>query len=62
MASFHTISTATLIPKGIGADDWRMDHTGPGGDYSLIQSDADDLVTLAVENDGAADSGGIRTE
>ena len=40
--NFQGFHTATLIPKGVGADDWRMDHTGPGGDYSLIQSDADD--------------------
>jgi plastocyanin len=40
--NFEGFHTATLIPKGIGADDWRMDHTGPGGDYSLIKSDADD--------------------
>ena len=40
--NFEGFHTATLIPAGIGADDWRMDHTGPGGDYALIQSDADD--------------------
>jgi plastocyanin len=40
--NFQGFHTATLIPKGVGADDWRMDHTGPGGDYALIQSDADD--------------------
>jgi plastocyanin len=40
--NFEGFHTATLIPKGIGADDWRMDHTGPGGDFSLIQPDVDD--------------------
>jgi plastocyanin len=40
--NFEGFHTATLIPAGIGADDWRMDHTAPGGDYALIQSDADD--------------------
>ena len=40
--NFKGFHTATLIPAGTGADDWRMDHTGPGGDYALIQSDADD--------------------
>jgi len=40
--NFQGFHTATLIPAGTGADDWRMDHTGPGGDYALIQSDADD--------------------
>lgn len=38
-AGFHT---ATLIPAGIGAVDWRADHTGSGGDYSLLQTDPDD--------------------
>lgn len=40
--NFQGFHTATLAPAGVGADDWRMDHTGPGGDYALIQSDADD--------------------
>jgi plastocyanin len=40
--NFQGFHTATLIPAGIGADDWRMDHQGPGGDYALIQPDADD--------------------
>ena len=40
--NFQGFHTATLIPAGIGADDWRLDHTGPGGDYALLQSDADD--------------------
>jgi len=40
--NFQGFHTATLIPAGIGADDWRMDHTGPGGDYALLQNDADD--------------------
>lgn len=40
--NFQGFHTATLLPAGVGADDWRLDHTGPGGDYSLIQSDADD--------------------
>jgi plastocyanin len=40
--NFEGFHTATLIPAGVGADDWRMDHTGPGGDYALIQNDADD--------------------
>lgn len=40
--NFEGFHTATLIPAGIGADDWRLDHTGPGGDYALIQPDADD--------------------
>ena len=40
--NFRGFHTATLIPAGIGAEDWRMDHTGPGGDYSLIQPDSDD--------------------
>jgi plastocyanin len=39
---FRGFHTATLIPAGVGADDWRMDHTGRGGDYSLIQPDTDD--------------------
>ena len=40
--NFQGFHTATLIPAGIGADDWRLDHTGPGGDYALLQSDTDD--------------------
>jgi len=40
--NFRGFHTATLLPKGVGADDWAMDHTGAGGDYSLIQSDTDD--------------------
>lgn len=40
--NFQGFHTATLIPSGIGADDWRMDHTQAGGDYALIQNDADD--------------------
>ena len=40
--NFEGFHTATLAPAGIGADDWRLDHTGPGGDYALLQSDADD--------------------
>ena len=40
--NFQGFHTATLIPAGIGADDWRLDHTGPGGDYTVLQSDADD--------------------
>lgn len=40
--NFEGFHTATLIPAGVGADDWRLDHTGPGGDYALLQSDADD--------------------
>jgi plastocyanin len=39
---FRGFHTATLIPAGVGAEDWRMDHTGPGGDFSLIQPDSDD--------------------
>lgn len=40
--NFEGFHTATLIPAGVGADDWRLDHTGPGGDYALLQNDADD--------------------
>lgn len=40
--NFLGFHTATLIPDGIGADDWRMDHTQAGGDYATIQSDTDD--------------------
>lgn len=40
--TFEGFHTATLIPAGVGADDWRLDHTGPGGDYALLQSDTDD--------------------
>jgi plastocyanin len=40
--NFQGFHTATLTPAGIGADDWRMDHTGPGGDYALLQADTDD--------------------
>jgi plastocyanin len=40
--NFQGFHTATLIPAGVGADDWRMDHTGQGGDYALIQNDTDD--------------------
>ncbi len=40
--NFQGFHTATLIPAGVGADDWRLDHTGPGGDYATLQSDADD--------------------
>jgi plastocyanin len=40
-AGFHT---ATILPAGVGAEDWRADHTGPGGDYSLIKPDTDGLT------------------
>lgn len=40
--NFEGFHTATLLPKGVGAEDWRMDHTGAGGDYALLQSDTDD--------------------
>jgi plastocyanin len=40
--NFEGFHTATLIPAGVGADDWRLDHTRPGGDFALLQPDADD--------------------
>lgn len=40
--NFEGFHTATLIPAGVGADDWRLDHTGPGGDFAVLQNDADD--------------------
>jgi len=40
--NFEGFHTATLIPAGIGADDWRLDHTGPGGEHAVLQSDTDD--------------------
>jgi plastocyanin len=40
--NFQGFHTATLIPAGIGAEDWRMDHTGPGGDFALLQNDSHD--------------------
>jgi plastocyanin len=40
--NFEGFHTATLIPAGVGADDWRLDHTGQGGDFALVQNDADD--------------------
>ena len=44
--NFEGFHTATLIPAGVGADDWRADHaTGVTGDYSLIQPDGDDGAT-----------------
>jgi plastocyanin len=39
---FKGFHTATLIPAGVGAEDWRMDNTRPGGPFSLIQPDSDD--------------------
>jgi plastocyanin len=39
---FRGFHTATLLPAGVGADDWRMDHQGKGGDFSLVQPDTDD--------------------
>ena len=40
--NFDGFHTATLIPAGVGAEDWRMDNTGPGGQFSLITPDSDD--------------------
>ena len=40
--NFEGFHTATLIPAGVGATDWRLDHTGPGGDHAVLQNDADD--------------------
>ncbi len=39
---FRGFHTATVIPAGINAEDWRAQHMAPGGDYALIQSDSDD--------------------
>jgi len=41
-AGFHT---ATLLPEGVGADDWRMDNqAGLDSPYSLVNLDADDAT------------------
>src|SRR5947209_4151011 len=50
---FRGFHTATLIPAGVGADDWRMDNTGPGGPFSLIQPDSDDSPAGFVFNNAA---------
>lgn len=39
---FRGFHTATLLPEGINAEDWRAQHTGRGGDFSLVQPDGDD--------------------
>jgi len=41
--NFEGFHTATLIPAGVGADDWRADNAaGVTSEYSLVQPDADD--------------------
>lgn len=47
---FRGFHTATLIPAGVGADDWRMDNTGPSGGYGLIRPDSDDSPAGFVFN------------
>ena len=42
--------TLTLIPAGVGAEDWRMDNTGPGGGFGLINPDSDDSPAGFVFN------------
>lgn len=40
---FDGFHTATLLPAGVGADDWRADNnTGRSQAYSLIKRDSDD--------------------
>ncbi|HEU5034299.1 MAG TPA: hypothetical protein VFT62_06015 [Mycobacteriales bacterium] len=39
---FRGFHTATLLPDDVSAGDWRAQHMAPGGDYALIQPDADD--------------------
>jgi len=48
--NFRGFHTATLIPAGVGAEDWRMDNTGPGGQFSLIQQDSDDSPPVFLFN------------
>lgn len=40
--TFDGFHTATVIPAGIGAADWRLDNTGRAGAFALLQSDTDD--------------------
>lgn len=49
-AGFHT---ATVLPADVGADDWRLDHTGQGGDYSLIQPDVGDAPNFEFNTTAA---------
>jgi len=39
---FQGFHTATLIPAGVNATDWRAANQGPGGAFALIQPDLDD--------------------
>jgi plastocyanin len=50
---FKGFHTATLIPTGVGAEDWRADNTGPGGAYALIQPDSDDTPAAFAFNNRA---------
>jgi plastocyanin len=39
---FRGFHTATILPKGVGADDWIADNTGPTGHYGFAATDPDD--------------------